>query len=188
MKKSSTPITLIDFLQKRAQAEPSRHPYSYMMDGEGDAVHINYGEFYRDVQTIAAQLQSRNIHGERALLLYSPGIKFLKAFLGCLYAGVIAVPAYPPRLKRPSPWIESIVSSAQPCIVLSEETIHNNQLRRSTAALTGIDWLLTDQLDSPEQCDPFSRIKPETVAYLQYTSGSTTALFGSVSPRRSPYN
>ena len=57
--------------------------------------------------------------GGRALLLYPPGLEFIAAFFGCLYAGVVAVPAYLPRLNRPMTRLRSIVVDAQPCAVLT---------------------------------------------------------------------
>jgi acyl-CoA synthetase (AMP-forming)/AMP-acid ligase II len=66
-------------------------------DGETEGEQLSYGELDRRSRAIASQLQGLGLSGERALLLYPPGLDYLAAFFGCLYAGVVAVPAYPPR-------------------------------------------------------------------------------------------
>ena len=62
---------------------------------------LTRGELDRRARALAARLQARGLAGRRALLLYPPGLEFIAAFFGCLYAGVVAVPAYPPRPNRP---------------------------------------------------------------------------------------
>jgi acyl-CoA synthetase (AMP-forming)/AMP-acid ligase II len=85
--------TLVELLRVRVSEAPSKHAYTYLRDGETDALTWNYGELDRRARAIAAWLQSCGAAGERALLLYPPGLDYLAAFFGCLYAGVVAVPA-----------------------------------------------------------------------------------------------
>ena len=59
---------------------------------------LTWGELDRRARAIAAALTEAGAAGERALLLYPPGLDYLAAFFGCLYAGTVAVPVYPPRL------------------------------------------------------------------------------------------
>ncbi len=61
--------------------------------------------------------------GERALLLYPPGIEFISVFFGCLYAGVIAVPAYPPRRNQKLSRLQSIATDAQAKIALTNSSV-----------------------------------------------------------------
>ena len=86
--------TLVELLRVRMSDAPSKHAYTYLRDGETDALTWDYGELDRRARAIAAWLQSCGAAGERALLLYPPGLDYLAAFFGCLYAGVVAVPAY----------------------------------------------------------------------------------------------
>ncbi len=75
---------------------------------------------------IAAALQAGSAAGERALLLYPPGLEYIAGFFGCLYAGVIAVPAYPPdpmRLERTLPRLRAIIRDAQARVVLTTSFI-----------------------------------------------------------------
>jgi acyl-CoA synthetase (AMP-forming)/AMP-acid ligase II len=95
--------TLPDLLQMRAGEHPDRLVFRFLQDGDSDVVTITYGELDRRARAIGAWLESLNASEERALILYPPGLEYIASFLGCLYAGVTAVPAYPPRLNRPSP-------------------------------------------------------------------------------------
>src|SRR5258707_4050395 len=89
---------LVDLAQWRAADAPERQAFTYLADGEADKQHLTFAQLDTKARAIAAQLQARNLAGERALLLYPPGLEFNAAFLGCLYAGVTAVPTYPPAL------------------------------------------------------------------------------------------
>ena len=88
---------VVDRLHYWAEHKTSATAFTYLLDGEDDEVHWDYGELDRHARAVAAQLEAMNLAGERALLLFPPGLDFIAAFFGCLYAGVIAVPAYPPR-------------------------------------------------------------------------------------------
>ena len=92
--------SLVELLQQRAAFAPEGVAYRFLGDGETVESHITYAELNRRARSIAGYLQETCAHGERALLLYPAGLAYVEAFFGCLYAGVVAVPAYPPRLNR----------------------------------------------------------------------------------------
>ena len=94
------PSNLVDLLRHRALHQGDDRAFTYLVDGENEELHLSYRQLDRQARAIAAFLQSRNLEGERALLLYPAGLEFIAAFFGCLYAGVVAVPAYPPRRNR----------------------------------------------------------------------------------------
>ena len=89
---------LLDILRDRGQYQPDKLAYLFLQSGETESGSLTYGELDRQARAIATQLQSWP--GERALLLYPSGLEFITAFFGCLYAGVIAVPVYPPRRNQ----------------------------------------------------------------------------------------
>src|SRR4051794_5783189 len=92
------PATLVDLLCWRASHQPGLRAYAFLRDGEAEESSVDYGELDRQARTIAARLQALGVAGgECALLFYPSGLEFIGAFLGCLYAGVVAVPAYAPR-------------------------------------------------------------------------------------------
>src|SRR5215212_6879027 len=105
------PSTLIDLLSWRAAHQPDQLAYSFLVDGEDEKAHSTYARLDRKARAIAGMLQSLDLCGERVLLLYAPGLDFIAGFFGCLYAGVVAVPAYPPdpaRLSRTLPRLQAI--------------------------------------------------------------------------------
>ena len=171
---------LIELLEFRAAEEPGRPIFRFLVNGEEEAITITSRELHDRACAIAAVLQENGAQGERALLLHAPGLDYIAAFFGCLYAGVIAVPAYPPdpmRLSRSLPRLQAIVHDAELSFALTTD---------STLALAGalfdqapdlkaLRWVATDNIEE----GMVSRWRPlgvsrEAVAFLQYTSGSTS--------------
>ncbi len=93
---------LVDILEFRARQQPKQTAFTFLVDGEAETNTVNYEELNLRSKAIAAHLQKYASPGERALLLYPSGLEFIEAFLGCLYAKVIAIPVYPP--KRNQKW------------------------------------------------------------------------------------
>ena len=111
--------TLVELLRTRASQQPDSQAFLYLVDGEEEDASLTFAELDRRARSLAAWLQQEGVTGGRALLLYPPGLDFITAFFGCLYAGITAVPAYPPRLNRPSPRIQAIVADAQVTVALT---------------------------------------------------------------------
>ncbi|BAZ50352.1 amino acid adenylation [Nostoc sp. NIES-4103] len=170
--------TLVELLQWRANKQPQQQAYTFLVDGEVESSYLTYKELDRQARLIATLLQSCATTGQRALLLYPSGLEFIAAFFGCLYAGVIAVPAYPPRSNRSIPRLQAIVTDAQATIVLTTISILTEIKRQfnQVPELATMQWLATDQIAS-EGKDTWQRanVTNDTLALLQYTSGSTAA-------------
>ncbi len=171
----------VELLQTRAATHPDTLLYRFLEFGDvdGPKVEQSYAEFESRVRAIAAHLQAHCAVGDRALLLYAPGIDFVEGFFGCLYAGVIAVPAYPPdpsRLARTVPRLRGIVADSQPRFVLTTSFVASfaEALMPQAPELAELSWLSTDQIDTGLAQD-WNRpaIDTDTLAFLQYTSGST---------------
>jgi acyl-CoA synthetase (AMP-forming)/AMP-acid ligase II/acyl carrier protein len=168
--------TVVDLLRDRAQDEPDRVAYTFLRDGENESASLTYRELDLQAMAIAAQLQILGTAGERALLLYPPGLEFIAAFFGCLYAGVVAVPAYPPRRERNLPVLQAIAIDAQATAILSTKSLLTDLERRfgQNLDLPAMRWLATNTLPSYSADvwqDPL--VNGDTLAFLQYTSGST---------------
>jgi acyl-CoA synthetase (AMP-forming)/AMP-acid ligase II len=169
-------LTLVELLTYRAQNQPDQKVFTFLRSGETEAGSLTYAELHRQAQTIAATLQSIAPPGERALLLFPPGLEFIAAFFGCLYAGVVAVPAYPPRRNQSLTRLQSIATDAAATIVLTTSSLLTTleTAAQETLLLSDLQWLATDGLSgdlaATWQVPPISS---ESLAFLQYTSGST---------------
>src|SRR6266545_1598218 len=86
---------LVDLLRERASATPDRRAYTFLADGETESAALSWGELDARARGIGAALAGQRAEGERVLLLFPPGLDFIAAFFGCLYAGAVAVPSYP---------------------------------------------------------------------------------------------
>jgi amino acid adenylation domain-containing protein len=177
---SSVPSTLVDLLRRRALLEPQRPAYTYLADGESAATELTYGELDQKAQAIGALLQQLGAKGERALLLYPSGMEFVAAFFGCSYGGMIAVPAYPPdpaRLGRTLPRFQAIAKNAEPLVALTTTSLLPlwEELVSQNPGLKRIRWLATDSLaDERTGGWTYPDINSDSIAFLQYTSGSTS--------------
>ena len=170
------PLTLVEMVQHRARTQPHDLAFCYLVDGELKQKDLTYGELDRQARAIGAWLMSKGLSGERALLLYPAGLDFIAGFLGCLYAGVVAVPVYPPRRNRSMERIQAIADDAEAKVALTTTEVLSRVggLINATPHLKQLTWLDTCQL--PEGLDAqwqHPDIHGETLAFLQYTSGST---------------
>jgi len=109
--------------------------------------------------------------------LYQPGLDYISAFFGCLYAGVIAVPAYPPKPDRSLPRLQAIIADTNATVALTTESTLSSLQRffPQMSDIAPLNWLATDILDYEieKTWQPHS-IDSQTLAFLQYTSGSTS--------------
>jgi acyl-CoA synthetase (AMP-forming)/AMP-acid ligase II len=170
--------TLVDLVRYRALHQPDRIAYRFLIDGERETVSLTYQQLEQQSRAIASQLQEFCQPGDRALLLYQPGLEYISAFFACLFAEVVAVPAYPPRPNRSLSRIQSILADAEATVALTTTDIFSILEKRVADApeLETLGWLATDQID-PNQADSWQdpNIESSTLAFLQYTSGSTAA-------------
>lgn len=168
--------TLVHRVQARAVEEPERAIYTFLPDDPAESISLTYGELDRRARAVAAHLQSLNAAGQRVLLVYPPGLEFTIAFFGCLYAGAIAVPLPPPGSARNLARVEAIAQKAQAAIGLSTRLVYSLVKRRMTpdANLQQLHWLPTDELPPGLENEwQLPSITADTLAYLQFTSGST---------------
>ena len=166
----------VDLIQDRSLEYPDKLLFTFLPDGETAAQTLTYPQLAQQARAIAAHLQSRKAAGERALLLYPPGLDFITAFLGCLYAGVIPVPAYPPRANRSFERLQTIIADSQAVFALTVQELVSTIEGRLTKALSSdaIACITTDTVDLTTASDYKSLlIQPDQIAFLQYTSGST---------------
>lgn len=169
-------LTMVELLNYRSQNNSDQTAYTFLQSGEIEAGSLTYQQLALQARAIATKLQALNASGSRALLLYPPGLEFVAAFFGCLYANVIAVPAYPPRRNQNMARLSAIVDSSQAEIALTTTSLLGN-IEASfgeNPELSQLHWLTTDDLDSNlAQAWQEPGISSATLAFIQYTSGST---------------
>ncbi|MBD8557406.1 non-ribosomal peptide synthetase [Pseudomonas fluorescens] len=166
------PRTLVQSLQQRAAQTPDQVALRFLAESAEHSVVLSYRDLDQRARTIAAALQANAGLGERAVLLFPSGPDYVAAFFGCLYAGVIAVPAYPPESTRRhhQERLLSIISDAEPRLLLTIASLSEGlaQIENAPTVLS-VDTLeaqLADQWVEPD-------LKVDDIAFLQYTSGST---------------
>jgi acyl-CoA synthetase (AMP-forming)/AMP-acid ligase II len=176
------PNTVIDILQWRAQYQDERLAYRFLVDGESEEICLTYAVLDQQARALTAKLQSLKKCGARALLLYPPGLDFIVAYVGCLYGGIIAIPAYPPhpsRADRTLPKIIGIVNDAEPAFVLTTSSLLSTikDLLAQIPKLKEAHCIATDNIATDEWAGQWRKpaLGRDTLAFLQYTSGSTTS-------------
>jgi acyl-CoA synthetase (AMP-forming)/AMP-acid ligase II/acyl carrier protein len=167
--------TMLELLSGQAADQPDATAYAFLDDRDG-TTQITFGELDRRARVIAARLQLELNPGDRALLVYPAGLEFISAFFGCIYAGVIAVPATYPKPKRPMPRLQRIALDCDAHVALSTAqtlTTLDPDLLSADAATS--QWIATDEL-ADELGDMWQKpsIADTDLAFLQYTSGSTS--------------
>ncbi len=165
--------TLIELLERRAGEAPAAAGYTFLTGTEAPPERLTWARLELRARAIAVRLREVAEPGDRALLLYPPGTEYIAAFFGCLYAGVVAVPVYPPRLGRPMGRLLAILGNAGASTALTTASL----LASLEGAVPGTDrvrWLATDALEDAAAAswrEP--GVGPDDLAFLQYTSGST---------------
>ena len=167
---------IVDLLCYRQENQANEIAFTFLSNGETGQVDLTYQELDIKARSIAMMLQSQGAIGERSLLLYQPGLEFITAFFGCLYAGVIAVPAYPPRRNHHNHRLQAIVADAQATIILTTKSVISNIEKTLKEELPGtkLNYITTDDINISLANDWQSpQLNRDTLAFLQYTSGST---------------
>jgi acyl-CoA synthetase (AMP-forming)/AMP-acid ligase II len=168
--------TLLDVLSFRAKNQANTVAYTFLVDGEDEQQSLTYGELHRCACAIAAQLTVLNLRGKPALMLFPAGLDFVCAFFGALYAGVVAVPLYPPHRNRLDERLSAVIADSGARYALTNSDVVGSWARyiEQTPALAGVEFVATSAMTSTAQ-DKFVGVaaKREDLAFLQYTSGST---------------
>jgi acyl-CoA synthetase (AMP-forming)/AMP-acid ligase II len=170
--------SMVDLLRRRALEQPEDRAYVFLSEKGTEEAELTFAELHRRAAFVAMHLARRLRKGDRALLMFPPGLDFIVAFFGCLVAGIIAVPIMPPRRTSTRDSSESIIADCGARVLLTNSGLMENRID-IVARLRPIDleWIAIDAL--PQNADHgVAEIGPLTrqdIAFLQYTSGSTSA-------------
>jgi acyl-CoA synthetase (AMP-forming)/AMP-acid ligase II len=193
--------TMLELLQARSTEDSDKLIYQFLPTGDAQSqISLTFGELEMQAKAIAALIQQHTLPGDRAILIYPPGIDYIVAFWACLYAGVLAVPAYPPSNKATIEKLQAILDNAKPKVILSDTMVINSfkrlgivksiadnpllkRLLKKFASkmeelcqwdFKSFEWLNTSNVDTLLAASwkpPFTQAND--IAFLQYTSGST---------------
>ncbi len=170
--------SLVEVLRYRASTQPHDTAYTFLLNGEEEAASLTFAELDAKARTLAVRLLADVVPGDRALLLYPSSLDYVVGFFGCLYAGIIPVPNYPPKRNKADRRLQSIAEDADPALLLcNADTLGDVEARvADTPALGRTHWIATDQLDGADRSawqEP--DVDADSLAFLQYTSGSTSS-------------
>lgn len=167
----------VDRLRYWKDAKANDLALRFLQDGEHKEVVLTFARLDERARAIGAKLTSMNMRGQRALLLYQSGLDFVEAFMGCHYAAVVPVPAFPPRRNRNMGRIDAISRDAQAALALTTNDVLE-RIDRATLSdspsLQRASWIATDLVPSELASDwVHPRLNSDDIALIQYTSGST---------------
>ncbi len=171
--------TLAHLAWGRAGERPDDDAYVLVRDGDLDEVALGWSALDRRARAVAAAVLRAGVaRGARALLLLPHGLDFPCALLGCFYAGVVAVPTNPPGAgRRPLERTAAIARDAELCLVLAtaELCAQRDALVARAPELGALPWIAVDALADADALarDALRLPRPDELAFLQYTSGST---------------
>jgi acyl-CoA synthetase (AMP-forming)/AMP-acid ligase II len=169
--------SLVDILEVRAAYAPDRRAYAFLSE-RGIESDLSYSELYHRACAVAADILARGGRvGDRALLVFPPGLDFLVGLFGCLLTGIVAVPMLPPRRTSRRDPSANIVADCKPRFALTSETFASS-IRDDVIARFAehrLEWLILG--DAKGRLGELMGTRPSraSLALLQYTSGSTAS-------------
>jgi len=171
--------SFVDVLLRRAVEQPNDPAYIFLPDRDDRPVSLTFAALYERARSVAFGLSKQGQKGDRAILLFPPGLDFIIAFFGCLFAGVIPVPMMIPRRDGSRDASAAILADCSPHFAMTRrelvEGARPDLVERFRS--TGMDWFFIDAIDAGSAMprDALSCPTPDDIAFLQYTSGSTSA-------------
>jgi len=170
--------TLVDILRDRGQQEPDRLAFRFLADGERESATLTYAGLDRKARAIARELSSLNVFGKPVLMVYSAGLEFVAAYIGCLYSGAVAVPVPAPhrsRLDRNAARVIEVARDSGAVAAMTTAALRDSVMRLFEGLADAPRCFASDAIPASHG-DHWTgpEISGSMLAFLQYTSGSTT--------------
>ncbi|MCA1457879.1 fatty acyl-AMP ligase [Bradyrhizobium sp. BRP22] len=167
--------SLVALLAKRAETQPDARAYIFLSDRGAEEAVLTFRELHNAARALAVRLGEVTRPGDRAMLVFPPGLEFVVAFFGCLIARVIAVPMMMPRRQGARDSSAAIMANCEPAIALTSSAFALRGDLQERFSREGLQWLAVDLGTAPAQAAADLPLPTrDDIAFLQYTSGSTS--------------
>ena len=166
--------SLVTLLARRAVSQPDDRAYVFLGDRGAEEAVITFRELHDAARALAARLTRIARPGDRAILVFPPGLEFLVAFFGCQLARVIAVPMMMPRRQSARDSSAGIMANCQPAVALTNSAFAIRKDLQARFLGERIQWLSVDLTPVESEAADLPEPDPQDIAFLQYTSGSTS--------------
>jgi acyl-CoA synthetase (AMP-forming)/AMP-acid ligase II len=166
--------SLVALLARRAESQPDQPAYIFLGDRGTEEAKLTFRQLHEASLALAAQLTRIARPGDRAILVFPPGLEFLIAFFGCQIARVIAVPMMVPRRQGARDSSAAIMSNCDPVVALTSPAFATRTDLHARFSSEQIQWLAVDLTHGEPGATDLPAPEPQDIAFLQYTSGSTS--------------
>lgn len=168
---------LVQMSSQQAAIRKDGNVMTFLSDSGAPEGKLTFSGLDEAARKIAAGLVAKGLTGRNLMLLYTPGLDYIRAFFGCMYAGCVPVPAYPPMGARDIDRLKRVVQDCDAGAILSSSMLL--PMIEAWVANPGnginLPCIATDVLAADQDISGFVPFdaEPSDVAFLQYTSGST---------------
>jgi acyl-CoA synthetase (AMP-forming)/AMP-acid ligase II len=166
--------SLVALLARRAESQPHERAYIFVSDRGAEEATLTFRQLHSAALALAARLAKIARPGDRAILVFPPGLEFLIAFFGCQIARVIAVPVMMPRRQSARDSSAGIMANCEPVVALTSPAFATRTDLHARFLSEHIQWLTVDLTHSEPGAADLPAPDPQDIALLQYTSGSTS--------------
>lgn len=169
--------TIIDLLRRHAASRGDETSFVFLSNGEAEQGRISFLDLQRRAEAVASELAARS--HQRVVLMLQPGLDFIATFFGCLAAGIVAVPIYPPKRAEECAHSLRIAQTAGASLVITDRTTQDSLVRFGASWTSELPIVRFDWLDAPDEVGARAELfrphptGPDDIAFLQFTSGST---------------
>ncbi|MGB5928658.1 MAG: beta-ketoacyl synthase N-terminal-like domain-containing protein, partial [Cyclobacteriaceae bacterium] len=169
--------SFVDVVQSRSVQFASEKAFIFLEDGVSETDSITFGELDEKARSLAGHLYEQGYQDSKAMLIFPPGLDFIIAFMGCLYARVIVVPVQLPGKNKNLDGLENIVKDAAISLILTNEKalVAFDKNRGKSPVLSSIPVIKVEEVNDDNRIVHGQfEIQPDDLAFIQYTSGSTS--------------
>jgi acyl-CoA synthetase (AMP-forming)/AMP-acid ligase II len=165
--------SLVAAIARHARSQPEKLAVGFLDRGDVLSGRLSYAALWNRARAIAAVLSRSLSKGDRVLLVFEPGLAFVESYFGCLLAGLVAVPTCPPANRAESDARLSLTAEdAEPRAILTSPLL--SEFSRRLADTLRCTAVVVDEIAGTDPLGEPHAPALDDIAYLQYTSGSTS--------------